>query len=170
MHSTRKVETASGRFRRRAPISRATECFSMYSDMSRRTIALSSSNWNSASALVSSVLPTPVGPRKMNRADRPMRVLQAVERGEVAEHADLGVCQHEMDRIGSGVHCDRSRRCRSVYDRRVGAADRPAFVGSTSTAPLITRLRRSMTAFFAPIGTVVGGHCLMVPYARRRPV
>ena len=43
-----------------------TECFSMYSDMSMRTIALSSSNRNSASALVSSVLPTPVGPRNRN--------------------------------------------------------------------------------------------------------
>src|SRR5271165_6242225 len=47
-------------------MSRATECFSMYSDMSIRTIAVSSSNRNEASALVSSVLPTPVGPRNMN--------------------------------------------------------------------------------------------------------
>src|SRR5436309_2816829 len=38
----------------------------MYSDMSIRTIAFSVSNRNSASALASSVLPTPVGPRKMN--------------------------------------------------------------------------------------------------------
>ena len=38
----------------------------MYSDMSMRTIAFSSSNRNSASARASSVLPTPVGPRKMN--------------------------------------------------------------------------------------------------------
>ena len=38
----------------------------MYSDMSRRTIAVSSSNRKAASALVSSVLPTPVGPRNMN--------------------------------------------------------------------------------------------------------
>src|SRR5947199_118232 len=38
----------------------------MYSDMSMRTSALSSSNRNSASALVSSVLPTPVGPRNRN--------------------------------------------------------------------------------------------------------
>ncbi len=38
----------------------------MYSDMSMRTIACSSSNRNAASALVSSVLPTPVGPRNMN--------------------------------------------------------------------------------------------------------
>ena len=38
----------------------------MYSDMSRRTIAVSSLNRYSASAFVSSVLPTPVGPRNMN--------------------------------------------------------------------------------------------------------
>ena len=38
----------------------------MYSDMSMRIIASSSSNRNSASARASSVLPTPVGPRKMN--------------------------------------------------------------------------------------------------------
>ena len=45
-------------------MSRATACFSMYSDMSMRTIALSSSKRNSASAFAVSVLPTPVGPRK----------------------------------------------------------------------------------------------------------
>src|SRR5207244_8460345 len=38
----------------------------IYSDMSRRTSARSSSNKNSASARAVSVLPTPVGPRKMN--------------------------------------------------------------------------------------------------------
>ncbi len=38
----------------------------MYSDMSMRTIARSSSKRNSASARASSVLPTPVGPRKIN--------------------------------------------------------------------------------------------------------
>ena len=42
---------------------RATECFSMYSLISIRTIFDSSSNNDSASALASSVLPTPVGPK-----------------------------------------------------------------------------------------------------------
>lgn len=42
---------------------RATECFSMYSDMSRRMRLSSLSNRASARALASSVLPTPVGPR-----------------------------------------------------------------------------------------------------------
>ena len=44
---------------------RATACFSMYSDMSTRIMALSSSNRYCARARTSSVLPTPVGPRKM---------------------------------------------------------------------------------------------------------
>ena len=61
-------------------MSRLTECFSMYSDMSMRTMARSSSNRNSASVLASSVLPTPVGPRNRNEpigrlgSDRPARL------------------------------------------------------------------------------------------------
>ena len=51
----------------------------MYSDMSSRTIACSSSKRNSASARASSVLPTPVGPTKRNEpmgrfgSERPAR-------------------------------------------------------------------------------------------------
>mmetsp|Transcript_24731 Transcript_24731/g.53334 ORF Transcript_24731/g.53334 Transcript_24731/m.53334 type:complete len:277 (-) Transcript_24731:105-935(-) len=51
----------------------------MYSDMSRRIIESSSSKSDSARALASSVLPTPVGPRNMNEAmgldgsDKPAR-------------------------------------------------------------------------------------------------
>ena len=44
-------------------MSRETECFSIYSDISRRIIACSSPYTASASARHSSVLPTPVGPR-----------------------------------------------------------------------------------------------------------
>ncbi len=47
-------------------MSRETACFSMYSLMSSRTMFSSLSNIDSASARASSVLPTPVGPRKMN--------------------------------------------------------------------------------------------------------
>ena len=42
---------------------RDTEYFSIYSDISIRTILRSSSNSACASAFASSVLPTPVGPR-----------------------------------------------------------------------------------------------------------
>src|SRR6266436_4308424 len=47
-----------------APISFETECFSMNSDMSKRTSDFSEPNKNSASLRATSVLPTPVGPRK----------------------------------------------------------------------------------------------------------
>ena len=45
---------------------RETECFSIYSLMSMRMRLSSSPKSASPSALHSSVLPTPVGPRKMN--------------------------------------------------------------------------------------------------------
>ena len=48
-----------------APTSLDTENFSMYSDISIRTILDSSSNSCCANALATSVLPTPVGPRNM---------------------------------------------------------------------------------------------------------
>ena len=48
------------------PTRRLTVCFSMYSDMSSVINELSSPNKNSARVFASSVLPTPVGPRKMN--------------------------------------------------------------------------------------------------------
>jgi len=44
---------------------RDTACFSMYSDISNRTIASSLPNIASARARASSVFPTPVGPRKI---------------------------------------------------------------------------------------------------------
>jgi hypothetical protein len=62
----------------------------MYSDMSIRTIARSSSNRNSASARASSVLPTPVGTEEEERSDRTVRV---AETGAVAP-----------DGVGDGLH------------------------------------------------------------------
>ena len=53
-----------------APIRRETEAFSMYSDMSMRTMAFSSSNRKSASALPVRSLLTPVGPRNRKRKIR----------------------------------------------------------------------------------------------------
>ena len=47
---------------------RETVCFSIYSDISILTIASSESNRDRAKALANSVLPTPVGPRKMKLA------------------------------------------------------------------------------------------------------
>ena len=60
-----------------APNRRETVCFSPYSLMSSEIRASSSSNRNSASALASSVLPTPVGPAKMNEPRGALRVLES---------------------------------------------------------------------------------------------
>ena len=71
----------------------------MNSLMSMRTMAFSSSKRNSASALHSSVLPTPVGPRNRKRADRAVGVAQA---GAVAP-----------DGVGDGPHRRRPARSRA---------------------------------------------------------
>src|SRR5436189_117138 len=62
-------------------MSRATACFSMYSLMSMRIMLSSLSKSDSASARASSVLPTPVGPRKMNE---PMGRLGSFRLGDFA--------------------------------------------------------------------------------------
>ena len=60
----------------------------MYSDMSMRTIASWESNMNSASARASSVLPTPVGPRKRNvPIGRSGSLSPALERRSASETA-----------------------------------------------------------------------------------
>ncbi len=61
-------------------MSRATVCFSMYSLMSMRIIACSSSNRNSASARASSVLPDARRAEENERADGPVRILQSAAR------------------------------------------------------------------------------------------
>mmetsp|Transcript_11597 Transcript_11597/g.17390 ORF Transcript_11597/g.17390 Transcript_11597/m.17390 type:complete len:275 (-) Transcript_11597:1346-2170(-) len=50
------------------PVSLLTLCFSMYSDMSMRTISFSLPKYVSARVLHSSVFPTPVGPQNMKLA------------------------------------------------------------------------------------------------------
>src|SRR6478752_6839004 len=63
---------------------RATECFSMNSLMSTRIRWSSLSNRKPASALHSSVLPTPVGPRKRKEPVGRFAVLQFGDLVEVA--------------------------------------------------------------------------------------
>ena len=62
---------------RRADQPGPRNAFSIYSDISMRTTAWSSSNRKPASALVSSVLPTPVGAQEQEGPDRPCWILQA---------------------------------------------------------------------------------------------
>ncbi len=77
----------------------------MYSDMSTRTSASSSSNRNAASARASSVLPTPVGPRKMNEpigrfgSRRPTRLRRTAR----ATAATASSCPTSRLRISSSI-------------------------------------------------------------------
>src|SRR4029453_2608553 len=90
---------------------RATECFSMNSLMSTRIRWSSLSNRKPASALQSSVLPTPVGPRKRNEpvgrfgADRPERERRDAWGGEKKDGAGRPVRVRQAraraaDRVG----------------------------------------------------------------------
>ncbi len=96
-----------------------TVCFSMYSLMSMRTMARSSSKRNSASARASSVLPTPVGPEEEERADGPVGVRQA---GPAAP---------------DGVGHRRDRLVLADDPRRAGASSMRT---SFSTSPSISRV------------------------------
>ena len=75
----------------------------MNSLMSMRTIAVESSNRNSASALVSSVLPTPVGPRNRNE---PSGRFGSCKPGAGAAHGG----RHRLHRILLADHARADRR------------------------------------------------------------
>ena len=68
---------------------RDTECFSMYSDMSMRIMLFSSPKSASARALHSSVLPTPVGPRKMNEPMGRFGSFRPARARRIARETDL---------------------------------------------------------------------------------
>src|SRR6266853_1104849 len=83
----------------------------MYSDMSSRTIAFSSSNRNSASARAVSVFPTPVGPRKM---------------------------KEPVGRLGS---CSPARARRTAFDTAASASGCPTTRRPSSASSLVSRSR-----------------------------
>src|SRR5213079_628980 len=96
---------------------RATACFSMYSDMSSRTMAFSSSNRKSASARAVSVFPTPVGPRKMNDpvgrfgSCRPARA----RRTALATAASASGCPTTRRSSSASSRVSRSRSDSSIF-------------------------------------------------------
>ena len=97
-----------------------------------RMSAFSSSNRNSASALVSSVLPTPVGPRKMNEPIG--RLGPAGRRGRGAPRRD------RLDRLGLADDAlgELSPPCAGAFPSRLRACGRPARRSSaTRPAPCV---------------------------------
>src|SRR3989442_226797 len=99
-------------------------CFSMYSDMSKRTSDFSSPNRNSASPLATSVLPTPVGPRKMNDPTGRNRFVSPARLRRVARAiADFAIVHapSQLDpRAGLVDHVDRLVGKEAVGDVAVG--------------------------------------------------
>jgi len=94
-----------------APIRRATECFSIYSLMSIRTIFVSSSNKYAAKLLASSVLPTPVGPKnKKEPIGFVGSLIPALER-KIASATKRTPSSCPMTRL-----CSSSSKC-SVFSR-----------------------------------------------------
>ena len=88
--------------------------------MSMRTIARSSSNRNSASALASSVLPTPVGPRNRNDPVGPVRVGDPgpgpahgvghrLHRGRLPDDAGAELVLHPQQLGGLALHQSAGR-------------------------------------------------------------
>ena len=111
-----------------APMRRATVCFSMYSDMSMRIIARSSSKRNSASARAQLGLADAGGPEEQERADGAVRVGEA---GAGATHRvrhrddGLGLADDALDQallhldelLDLGLQEARSRGCPSTWRR-----------------------------------------------------
>ena len=117
----------------------------MNSDMSTRTIASSVSKRNSASARVSSVLPTPVGPRKRKE---PMGRLgsesPARERRMASETTRTASSWPTTRRwIASSMCSSFSRSPSSIFDTGM-----PVHLETTSAiSSSVTRLRRSCMSF-----------------------
>src|SRR5579859_6126749 len=100
----------------------------MYSLMSRRTIAVSSLKRYSASALVSSVLPTPVGPKNMNEpigrfgSCSPARAADGVGDGNhrlfLADHAGAQALLHMEQLLALALQHPVDRHAGPAADHR----------------------------------------------------
>mmetsp|Transcript_27723 Transcript_27723/g.65687 ORF Transcript_27723/g.65687 Transcript_27723/m.65687 type:complete len:317 (-) Transcript_27723:988-1938(-) len=121
-----------------APIRRATECSSMYSDMSSRISCFSLSKSCSARALHSSVLPTPVGPRK--RAVSVGWCLEASparERSTALETASTALrCPTTREASWSGR--SRSLARSSFRSRETGTPTHRDTTSRTSSGPTVS--------------------------------
>src|SRR6266581_1512517 len=157
-----------------APTSRATECFSLYSLMSMRTTARSSSKRNSASALASSVLPTPVGPRNRKEpvgrsgSEMPARDLRTASDTAWAARAwptsrlpssasirsSLPVSPSSSRPAGMPVHEDTTSATSSgpTSSLTMGAAS-PAEVASWALAAALASLSSASTALISPFSS-----------------
>src|SRR5258708_2739385 len=85
-----------------------TECFSMNSDMSKRTRAFSVPNMNCARVRATSVLPTPVGPRNRNEPIGRFGLFNPARERRIARASALIDLSWEMMRLCSSSSIRRS--------------------------------------------------------------
>src|SRR5262249_35121243 len=118
-----------------APTSRATVCLSLYSLMSMRMMARSSSKRNSASALASSVLPTPVGPRNRNEPDG--RSGSEMPARDLRTASDTAVTPRDcpMSRLPSSISIRRSLPVSPSSSRPAGMPVQDETTSATSSGP-----------------------------------
>ena len=119
---------------------RETENFSMYSDMSMRTMALSSPNMASARALQSSVLPTPVGPRNRKEPMGRFSSLRPARARRMARATALTASSWPMTRL-----CSASSR----WSRRLDSSSVSLVTGMCVQAATISATSSSPTSFCA---------------------
>mmetsp|Transcript_104925 Transcript_104925/g.301992 ORF Transcript_104925/g.301992 Transcript_104925/m.301992 type:complete len:268 (+) Transcript_104925:45-848(+) len=130
-------------------MSRDTECFSMYSDMSRRIIFVSLSNSSAAKALAISVLPTPVGPGKRKEPMGRFRLFNCAALMSTARAMASAASSCPRTRAFNKGPRWR-RRSRSVCDNRcTGMPVQRATTSATSSAVTTSRSMESPLAFSA---------------------
>ncbi len=136
-----------------APKRRLTVCFSPYSLMSSEMRASSSSNRNSASAFASSVLPTPVGPAKMNDPE-----------GRRGSLSPARVRRMVLDRAEMASSWPMTRWCRafSMKTRREDSSSVSLKTGMPVACASTSAIRPSSTS--AVVRTSPERHC----FSRRR--
>ena len=119
---------------------RDTECFSMYSDMSTRIMLSSSPKSASASALHSSVLPTPVGPRKMKEPMGRWGSLRPARARRMARATDFTASCWPTTRSCSTFSRLINRFDSSSVSLDTGTPVQAATIWATSSSPTISTL------------------------------
>ena len=134
-------------------MSRATLCRSPYSDISSRTMLSSSLNKNSASALLNSVLPTPVGPRKMKLPKGRLGSLRPARARRMVSATASTASSCPMTRRCSSASIRSSRSASPASSRPAGmpvhrdTSSAMSFSDTASSGPAAGAASRSAASF-----------------------
>ena len=131
-----------------APTSLDTECASPYSDMSRRTMARSSSKRNSARARAVSVFPTPVGPRNRNDPTGRFGSCTPARARRTARDTAPNASSCPTTRFASSAS-SRAKRLRSESTSRVTGMPVHSATTSATSSAVTSSLRNFPSAWSA---------------------